>query len=82
MTYPDAERPFAFDAMTYGIFCTVASGVTGSRSSYLKEDGAIRHFSTLADAEAEAARLTKAMNGPHARACFYYRAVELAALRA
>ena len=63
--------------MSYAIFCTVCGGATGSRSAYLKEDslGAI-HFSYLRRGGGGlAARLTKAMNGPHARAYFYYRAV-------
>jgi hypothetical protein len=69
-------------APTWGVFCTVCEGVTGSRSAWLKDaDSRVRRFPDKASAEAEAERLTKQMNGPHARASFYYRAAEMGADR-
>jgi hypothetical protein len=44
--------------MSYGIWTTVSGGVTGSRSAWLKEDGAAVTFATMAEAEAYAEHLT------------------------
>jgi hypothetical protein len=64
-------------AGAWGVFCTVCGGVTGSRSGWLKDDkGRAKSFPDKASAEAEAERLMKEMNGPHATASFYYRAAQ------
>jgi hypothetical protein len=57
----------------YRILCEVSGGMTGYRSAYLKKDGQQVEFTTEAEAEAEAARLNKQMNGnPHRTADFRY----------
>ena len=56
----------------YVIRCQVSGGVTGTREGLLKENGEVRYFSTATEADAEALRLTAAMNGPHAKAQFRY----------
>ena len=66
--------------LSWGVFCTVCGGVTGSRSAWLKDkDGRPRRFPDKATAEVEAERLMQQKNGPHATASFYYRAAELEA---
>jgi hypothetical protein len=61
----------------YGIWCEV-QGATGTRYSWLKSnDGAYRRFATCEEAEAEAASLSKSMNGPNAKASFCYTAAVL-----
>jgi len=42
----------------YGIWCQVSGGVTGHRQAWLKANGKVQTFATLAEAEAEAERLT------------------------
>jgi hypothetical protein len=48
---------------SYGIWCEVWGGVTGHRGAWLKAGGVrLAVFETLAEAEAEARRLTMRMN--------------------
>ena len=62
----------------YRIWCTVSGGVTGTRSAWLKKTGdEVAQFRSREEAEEEATRLEREMNGPNAKASFYYRAVEL-----
>jgi hypothetical protein len=60
--------------MTYGIFCTVSGGATGSRSAWLKtgENSKIATFPTLEAAEARAQELL-ASRSPYSTAYFAYR---------
>lgn len=60
--------------MSYVILCTVSGGVTGTRSGYLKSDGETRHFESLDQADDEASRLNREMNGSN-RASFNYIAM-------
>jgi hypothetical protein len=53
----------------------VSGGVTGTRESLLKSDGAIVEFPSLESAEAEAVRLNVTMNHHHSTADFSYKAV-------
>lgn len=55
--------------------CEVYGGATGHRTGLLKQNGQVRTFDTLEEAEAEASRLDKAMNNAYAVATFRYRAV-------
>ena len=59
----------------FNINCEVWGGVTGHRSSVLKDCGIVVEFETLKEAEAEAERLTKAMNGGYGSASFDYKAI-------
>ncbi len=59
----------------FNINCEVWGGVTGHRSSVLKDCGLVVEFHTLEEAETEAERLTKAMNGGYATASFRYTAI-------
>ena len=40
----------------FGVWCTVSGGVTGSRESWMKENGEIKTFPSETDAETEAAK--------------------------
>jgi hypothetical protein len=57
---------------TFGIWCEVWGGVTGSRAAWMKADGQLVRFGSREAAEAEAARLNERLNGPNARASFNY----------
>jgi hypothetical protein len=66
----------------YGVWCVVSGGVTGRREAWLKgKEGRAALFDDETAAQAEAARLTKQMNGPYARADFKYRAAAYSAFR-
>lgn len=55
------------------VMCSVSGGRTGSREGKLKGlDGEVKRFDTFGEADAEATRLRKDMNGPNARASFNY----------
>lgn len=58
--------------MTYGVWCTVSGGVTGTRSAWLKENGVVQEFSTLEAANVEAQKMQRSMNNPNAVASFTY----------
>lgn len=47
----------------YIVNCSVSGGVTGSRSSVLKEKGKTRYFDTFEEASSHASELTKTMDG-------------------
>ncbi len=59
----------------FNINCEVWGGVTGHRSSVYKDCGKVVEFETLKEAEAEAERLTRDMNGGYASASFRYTAI-------
>jgi len=61
--------------MDYRILC-VCSGMMGRREALLKKDNEVVEFETREEAETEAARLTKSMNGPNSTASFRYSAIE------
>lgn len=46
----------------YIVECSVNGGVTGPRTGVLKENGNIKYFDTLAEAESRASELMKTMN--------------------
>lgn len=54
------------------VMCERWGGATGYRMAELKKDGKVQTFETFELAQAEAQRLTKEMNGPHATATFKY----------
>ena len=58
---------------TWGIYCTVSGGVTGSRQAWLKSDGELVEFGTREEAEAEATRLRNSV-GRHSATRFTYTA--------
>ena len=59
--------------MIYGIWCEVWGGVTGSRSSWLKEHGKIKVFTNRAEAELEAMGWTdRNARNPNRKAEFRY----------
>jgi hypothetical protein len=47
----------------YGVWCEVWGGITGNRTAWLKADGKIAEFDSIAEAAAEAARLQATANG-------------------
>jgi hypothetical protein len=47
---------------TWGVWCEVWGGVTGSREAWLKIDGKVATFPTCDEAEAEARRLGQRMD--------------------
>ncbi len=59
----------------FNIQCDVWGGVTGHRTSLLKDCGVVLTFGTLEAAEEEAARRTKFMNGGYGSASFDYKAI-------
>jgi uncharacterized protein CbrC (UPF0167 family) len=71
---PDQGEP---EMETYAVLCRVSGGFTGTREAWLKRNDEIVFFGTLGEAEAEAARLSAAMNGnSHRIASFSYSAQE------
>lgn len=62
--------------MAYKILCSVSGGVTGSRSAYLKVNGAECEYESLKDAQVQAEWL-QANVSPYSTASFSYRAVEV-----
>jgi hypothetical protein len=59
------------------VMCRVSGGVTGTRTALLKQNGTVRQFESMAEAEAEAKRLSDAANADRYRtAYFQYWAVE------
>ena len=63
--------------MTYGIWCRVSGGVTGSRQAWLKDNGKVVQFDTLELAQAEASRLMANVSS-RSGASFSYTAKEYA----
>ena len=64
--------------MTYGVWCQVWGGVTGSRAGWLKENGKPQVFATLAEAEQVAAEHQASIKDrPHGSARFSYTAEEM-----
>ena len=59
---PDCEIEEGGTAMKWNILCEVWGGVTGARSSLLKNYGYVVEFPTLSSAEARAKALTDAAN--------------------
>jgi hypothetical protein len=57
------------------ILASVSGGVTGSRQSWVKSNGEIREFDTLAEAKRVAAELNATMKGP-AGVSIRYEAIE------
>lgn len=63
--------------MTYGVWCKVSGGVTGTREAWLKNaDRKIKSFATYEEAQAEAARLMANVSC-YSRATFSYMARRL-----
>lgn len=61
--------------ITYGIWCKVSGGITGSRQAWLKKaDGSHELFDTFEDAQAEARRLMAGKVDSTSTAAFLYRA--------
>ena len=58
--------------MVWHVRCHVSGGVTGTRESYLKDGDKVAEFATEAEALAEAERLSKQANVPHATARFKF----------
>lgn len=56
----------------YIVMCRVSGGVTGTRETQLKANGAVKYFDTREAAQAEATRLMRAMNNPYSVADFRY----------
>jgi hypothetical protein len=58
----------------YRIRCRVSGGITGTRENYLHANGGEAIFATLADAQAECARLyaDRARNTRYSTADFHY----------
>ncbi len=56
----------------YVIHCQVWGGITGHRQSLLKSNGQVKIFDTIQEAQEEALRLNRSMNGPYAKANFLY----------
>jgi hypothetical protein len=65
--------------MTWGVWCRAWGGVTGERSSWLKENGSIRVFDTADEAEKVATELNR-KRPPHAKAFFSYTATSMSGL--
>jgi hypothetical protein len=59
----------------FNINCRVSGGVTGTREALLKSNGKVCFFDTEEEAQVEANRLNKKMNGPYATASFNYTVV-------
>lgn len=57
--------------MKYNIRCRVSGGVTGTRTSKLKQDGNVQEFETLEIAQAECDKLLAGVSR-HAVATFEY----------
>ncbi len=62
--------------MTYAVWCRVSGGVTGTREAWMKDANGIVRFATKDEAQTEADRLNKQMNGPYSRASFRYTVTE------
>lgn len=63
--------------MPYAIWCRVSGGVTGTREAWMKSNGRLVLFDTLAEAEADAAHHREQMNAsPFRSAYFQYTAME------
>jgi hypothetical protein len=60
----------------YIIRCRVSGGVTGTRTSVLKEHGQVKYYPTKEEAEQQAKALTRTMNNTNSIACFKYWASE------
>lgn len=60
----------------FGVLCTVSGGVTGTRTSWLRQGEKLETFADLASAEERAAALSRQMNHQNARASFRYVARE------
>lgn len=58
--------------MSYVIICRVSGGITGTRESELKSDGAIEVFETKELADLKAKELTNKMNNAYSLARFQY----------
>jgi hypothetical protein len=58
----------------YAIRCEVSGGITGYRTSWLKDNDKVRCFELLEEAVNTAEILNKNMNGPNATARFRYTA--------
>jgi hypothetical protein len=59
----------------YGVWCEVWGGVTGSRASWLKQNGQTAKFTTLEAAEKQAAEHQRTtMGSPYRTAIFSYSA--------
>lgn len=56
----------------YIVMCQVSGGITGFRQGELKKDGKIRTFDSFDEAQKEAQRLNKQMNGPYRTCDFQY----------
>jgi hypothetical protein len=65
--------------MTWGVWCRAWGGVTGERSSWLKENGSIRVLDTADEAEKVATELNR-KQPPHAKAFFSYTATSMSGL--
>lgn len=60
------------DSLRYSITCNVSGGVTGNRTSLLKENGQVKYFNNENEAKEEARKLTEKMNNENSRAHFSY----------
>lgn len=60
------------DSRRWVVACRVSGGVTGTRESTVKKDGAIQYFATEAEATATAQCLMQKMNSRYAVASFSY----------
>lgn len=64
--------------MEYGVWCEVWGGVTGSRQSWMKEDGVIQRFADKDEAQKVADDLNRSFGqNPHRVANFRYSVREL-----
>jgi len=58
---------------TYGVWCEVWGGVTGTRSSWLQSNGEVWVFTNRREAEQQAMLYTRTIaNNPHRKAEFRY----------
>jgi hypothetical protein len=61
----------------FQVMCKVSGGYTGTRTAVLKANGVERWFDTRVEAEIEAMRLNREMNGnPYRTADFQYWVIE------
>jgi hypothetical protein len=65
---------------TYGVWCEVWGGHTGNRAAWLKWNGVPQEFATLAEAEAEAQKMTDGLSNS-GQARFRYSARVMADVR-
>jgi len=59
----------------FRIKCRVSGGVTGTRESYMKENGVVMYFDDKAEAQVIADHNNQERNGPYATATFRYTVV-------